>query len=638
MTTVAARLEAVAARIALAVAERDQLEALLPALRERRDAAERKVDVDDHGPLARVVSRAGLDRDASDFLWAAVGVALDPTIARHAAALAGPLARRGLSVELFAQLSPLPADAARALGAWLARDNPLVAAGILIAEGESSAATRLYLAPARVLSHVLGDATPEPPLRAVAPVTRGELELDDTQRAALSHLARVFAHGSVIAIVEGPRSSGRTTAIAAACGRPLIVLDLELVEAGGLERALRALRRELALDDAVPVLANPERLAPEQRAVIAAFASDWRGELVLESTGTTLELPTLAPIVRVRWTVADGAVRRRFWQRSARELSEPDLDLLATRFAIGPGTIARAVDSALIASDGPLDATALTDGLRHNLVEALGSLAQRVEVTQHWSDLVLAPESLDQVHALIARVRCAHQVLDHWGYRDKLARGAGVPALFSGLPGTGKTMVAGLIARELGLDLYQVDLSQIVSKWVGETEKQLSKVFDAAEQGHGLLLFDEADALFAQRTADVRGATDRYANMEVNYLLQRVESFGGLTILTTNFDQGIDRALKRRLVAHIVFELPDEDERTALWRRLVSTDRAPLADDIDFERLAREFAKMSGANIRNAAVAAAFLAASDGTNVISHATLLRAARIEYRSMGFVLAT
>jgi ATPase family associated with various cellular activities (AAA) len=637
MTTVALRLEAVAARIALAVAERDQLEAVLPALRKRRDAAVAAVDVDDHGPLSRVVSRAALDRDACDFLWAAIGVALDPTIALHAAALAGPLARRGLSVELFAQFTPIAADAARSLGAWLARDNPLVAAGILIVDGESSAATRVYLAPARVLAHVLGDATPEAPLRAVPAVARAELELDDAQDTTLTYLARVFTHGSVIAIVEGPRSSGRTTAIAAACGRALVVLDLELASTG-LERALLALRRELALEDAVPVLANPERLAPEQRGTIASFASDWRGELVIESTGTTLELPTLAPIVRVRWTVADGAVRRRFWQRSAGELSAADLDLLATRFTIGPGTIARAVDSALIAVEGPLDATALTDGLRHNLVEALGSLAQRVEVTQDWSDLVLAPDSLDQVNALIARVRCAHQVLDHWGFRDKLARGAGVPALFSGLPGTGKTMVAGLIARELGLDLYQVDLSQIVSKWVGETEKQLSRVFDAAEQGHGLLLFDEADALFAQRTADVRGAVDRYANMEVNYLLQRVESFGGLTILTTNFDQGIDRALKRRLVAHIVFELPDEDERAALWRRLASTERAPMAADIDFDRLARDFPKMSGANIRNAAVAAAFLAASDGTNVISHATLLRAARIEYRSMGFVLAT
>jgi len=212
-----------------------------------------------------------------------------------------------------------------------------------------------------------------------------------------------------------------------------------------------------------------------------------------------------------------------------------------------------------------------------------------------------------------------------------------VAALFSGAPGTGKTMVAGLIARELGLELYQVDLSQVVSKWISETEKQLSRLFDAAEQGHALLLFDEADSLFGQRTTDIKGATDRYANLEVNYLLQRVESFGGITILTTNLDTAIDRALKRRLAAHIVFDEPDEDARLALWQRLATTATAPLATDIDYGELARAFPKMSGANIRNAALSAAFLAAADLAAHIRQSHLLRAARAEYRSMGYVLS-
>jgi SpoVK/Ycf46/Vps4 family AAA+-type ATPase len=198
-------------------------------------------------------------------------------------------------------------------------------------------------------------------------------------------------------------------------------------------------------------------------------------------------------------------------------------------------------------------------------------------------------------------------------------------------------MVAGLLARDLDLELYQVDLSQVVSKWVGETEKQLARVFDAAEQGHALLLFDEADALFGKRTADVKGANDRYANLEVNYLLQRVEAFGGITVLTTNLDTAIDPALKRRLADHIVFELPDVDERTTLWKRLVTTDAAPLAANLDFEQLSRMFPKMSGANIRNAALAAAFLAAGDNSKTITQQHLVRAARAEYRSMGHVLA-
>jgi len=247
---------------------------------------------------------------------------------------------------------------------------------------------------------------------------------------------------------------------------------------------------------------------------------------------------------------------------------------------------------------------------------------------------VLSPDLLDQIQALIGRVRHAHQVYEEWGYSQKAARGLGVPALFSGPPGTGKTMVAGIIARELGLELLQVDLSQIVSKWVGETEKQLSKVFDAAEAGHALLLFDEADSLFAKRT-EVTGATDRYANLEVNYLLQRVESFGGITILTTNLDSSMDPALKRRLASHIVFWPPDEEERIALWRRTLTTGAAPVCEDVDLHRLARVYADMTGANIRNAVLAAAFLAATESTR-ITHEHLDRAAKGEYRTMGRLL--
>jgi SpoVK/Ycf46/Vps4 family AAA+-type ATPase len=284
-----------------------------------------------------------------------------------------------------------------------------------------------------------------------------------------------------------------------------------------------------------------------------------------------------------------------------------------------------------------LTAPAIIGGIRHNIAEGMTGLATRIDVSQSWDDLVLAGDAHDQIQALIARVRHAHRVLEDWGYRAKLARGTGVAALFSGPPGTGKTMVAGLIARELELELYQVDLSQVVSKWIGETEKQLARLFDAAEAGHALLLFDEADALFGQRNADAKQAVDRYANLEVNFLLQRIEGFGGITILTTNLDTAIDRALKRRLAAHIVFPSPDEDERAALWRRMAVTGSAPLADDIDGDQLAAMYPAMTGANIRNAALAAAFHAAADGAPKITQEHLHRAARGEYRSMGYVLA-
>ena len=360
---------------------------------------------------------------------------------------------------------------------------------------------------------------------------------------------------------------------------------------------------------------------------------------MLVAATPSLDLGTQRALVRVAWPVPDLATRALLWHAISDAPPDAALDALALRYAIGPGTIARAFASArLLAPDEPtLSVATLAAGLRHNIAERLGGVASRVEVTQSWDDLVLAEETHDQVSMLIARLRHAHHVLERWGYRRKLARGSGVAALLSGPPGTGKTMVAGLVARELDLELYQVDLSQVVSKWVGETEKQLARVFDVAEQGHALLLFDEADALFGQRTTETHSAVDRYANLEVNFLLQRIESFGGVTILTTNLDTAIDAALKRRLAAHIVFDLPDEEERARLWQRMVTTAEAPLAPDVDLARLARDFPKMSGANIRNAALGAAFLAAGESATTITQQHLHRAARVEYRSMGHILA-
>jgi SpoVK/Ycf46/Vps4 family AAA+-type ATPase len=342
--------------------------------------------------------------------------------------------------------------------------------------------------------------------------------------------------------------------------------------------------------------------------------------------------------VRVRWPIPGAALRRTLWATFA-EVDEAGLELLAHRYPAGPGAIRRAVASArtLFGAGEVLDADQLAVGLRHNIAERLGGLAQRVEVTQSWDDLVVADDTREQLEALIARVRFAPQVLEQWAFKGKMARGTGAAALFSGQPGTGKSMCAGLIARELDLELYQVDLSQVVSKWIGETEKQLARLFDAAEEGHALLLFDEADSLFGQRTTDIKGAVDRYANLEVNFLLQRIESFGGISILTTNLDTAIDRALKRRLVAHIVFDAPEEEERAALWERLTRTGAAPLDAGVDVDDLARGFPKMTGANIRNAALAAAFLAAADGAEAITQDHLLRAGRVEYRAMGHVLA-
>ncbi|MCA9678175.1 MAG: ATP-binding protein, partial [Myxococcales bacterium] len=279
-----------------------------------------------------------------------------------------------------------------------------------------------------------------------------------------------------------------------------------------------------------------------------------------------------------------------------------------------------------------LDGAALHEALRGALDARIAGVGVRVPCAQRWDDIVLPDDTRAEIRELIARVAHQRRVYDEWGFRRKLARGLGLSALFHGPPGTGKTMVAGLIARELGLDLYQVDLSRVVSKWVGETEKHLAALFEAAESGHAVLLFDEADALFARRT-QVGSATDRYANLEVNYLLQRMESFTGITILTTNHDAAIDEAFRRRLSYRIGFALPEAEERADLWRRLLP-DEADVAPGLDVSDLAETYA-MSGGYIRNAVLRAAFFAADAGS-AITTAHLTRAAALEYVAMGKVV--
>jgi SpoVK/Ycf46/Vps4 family AAA+-type ATPase len=230
---------------------------------------------------------------------------------------------------------------------------------------------------------------------------------------------------------------------------------------------------------------------------------------------------------------------------------------------------------------------------------------------------------------LIARIRHRRTVYDTWGFDAVMSTSRGVSALFQGGPGTGKTLVAGAIANELGLDLYRIDLSRVMSKWIGETEQNLAKVFAAAEEGQAILLFDEADSLFAKRT-EVRTSVDRYANLEVNYLLQRFDTFEGIAILTTNFGTAIDAAFKRRLSFRLTFPFPDDETRELLWKAHLP-EKLPRGGELDLADLARRY-RMSGGYIRNAALRAAFLAAEE-QSALTQDHLERAIRAEFREIG-----
>jgi hypothetical protein len=330
--------------------------------------------------------------------------------------------------------------------------------------------------------------------------------------------------------------------------------------------------------------------------------------------------------------------RLALWRRLLPAAAVADLETVASRYAFTGSAIARAAARAANAARlrDPAHAQVTLDDLgdsaRLMFSHRLGGMAQRIPTGFSWDDLVLPKDTLDALKEVTRFARYRPFLLEDWGFAAKLPYGRGISAILVGPPGTGKTMVAQLLARELGYDLYRIDLSQVVNKYIGETEKNLARIFDEAETSHAVLFFDEADSLFAKRT-EVRSSNDRYANLEVNYLLQRMETYDGVTLLATNIEHGIDEAFKRRVRFTVQFELPEEAERHRLWRSMFPT-AVPLEADIDWDLLAKRF-EMAGGYIKKAALRAALMAA-ETQRPITTADLLEAARHEYREMGRII--
>ena len=452
-----------------------------------------------------------------------------------------------------------------------------------------------------------------------------------------------------VLLVQGPEGSGRRSLLAGASAalnaRMLRVRCADLPrDPIELSRAAQSIGREALLASAVLVLDGIDHLAADldvgraerativDRALLAGFPG------AIAAVGPRADARPVAlsrGFVTIELSVPTEAVRAKLWRRALGTTSTDLADRAAARYPVTGGVIARAASSAKVSAQTRGEAVTAEDlhaGVRATLDTKLSALGVRLSWKQNWADLVLPDDALDELKEFIARVRHKRRVYDEWGFARNVAKGLGLSALFSGPPGTGKTMVAGLIADELALDLYQIDLSRIVSKYVGETEKNLANLFDAAEAGHAVLLFDEADSLFAKRT-EVKSSVDRYANLEVNYLLQRMESFAGITILTTNLDSSIDEAFRRRLSFRINFPLPESAEREKLWRSLLPKEAA-VDPGIDFVALADRF-EMSGGYIKNAVLRAAFLAA-DENHSIGMQHLLRAGVLEYAAMGKVM--
>jgi SpoVK/Ycf46/Vps4 family AAA+-type ATPase len=316
-----------------------------------------------------------------------------------------------------------------------------------------------------------------------------------------------------------------------------------------------------------------------------------------------------------------------------------DISALASKFKFTGGQIQDAAATAenlaryRDAKTVSITMTDLYEACRLHSNQKLATLARKITPKYVWDDIVLAVDRLEQLREICNHVKYRDRVYGAWGFDRKLSLGKGLSVLFAGPSGTGKTMAAEIIASDLGLELYKIDLSTVVSKYIGETEKNLSHIFTEAETSNAILFFDEADALFGKRS-EVKDSHDRYANIEIGYLLQRMEEYEGVVILATNFRKNMDEAFVRRLHFTVEFPSPGEADRRRIWEGIWPAD-TPRDPTLPLDFMARRF-EVTGGNIRNIALAAAFLAA-DNSGIVDMTHVLRATKREYQKMGKVIA-
>lgn len=623
---------------------------------EERVAA--SIDAGAELPLAWLSTRLELGSDALRLIWVCLAHELDPVA-------------RGMLRQLNTETSADPTTdtlrivafgpyAHAAASRLLAPNSMLVRTGLIErADSDATASDhrKTWKVARRLVALAHGDESLDPELHRFAtipddaePIGIGGLgvEVDPAIIPKLTTAMQSNRGAAGTIVVQGPRGVGRRSLLRIAADSScidLLEVDLRHLSANPSQaRAqLVALARECRLLRRIPLLRDLDMLVAtegtEERAVVsterlALAMRELEGLLILATTSRVIPGNILHKPLIVEPAALNSVQRALLWSRALPSISDRDADLLATMYPIAPALIdaAASVARAQLTEGDALDPAHIRVGLRAVLDGQLAGVATRVETKQGWQSLVLPPEQHDSIDELIARVRRRRTVYETWGLGERVGRGLGVSAIFSGPPGTGKTMAAGLIARELATDLYQVDMSKVISKWIGETEKNLAHVFDAAEAGHAILLFDEADALFGRRT-EVKSSNDRHANQETNYLLQRLEQFSGVCILTTNNDNAIDEAFRRRLSIHVHFPMPEFGERVELWRSMV-IDSIPTDGKLDFPGLAKRY-EMSGGYIRNAVVRAAFLAAEAGCP-LGNQLLFHAAQLEYQAMGRIL--
>lgn len=585
----------------------------------------------DH-PLAVLLKRFSLSAFERDVLVLCAGVELDASFAAlvveaQRAAGGPPAPTFGFALAVFGDAHWSALSPEGALRRWrlveFAADSGVTTAPLRIDE--------------RVLHFLTGVVYFEPRLAGTIEPFGGVSELAPSQvpiaRAALDAWsdATPLAHTPVLILTGGPVEGHESLAgtLAGTLGLRLLRLRAAALPGSGPERVAlaRLWEREAMLMRGALYVALGEDDGEEVRERARSFVEELLG-LSFVSTPARFALRR-RPSLAVELPRPGPADQLQIWRRelgAAAAGLNGAVERVAAQFQLDPPAIRRAARRLAAAEAGGEPAAALWAACRGEARAALDGLAQSIEPRASWADLVLPEAQLQVLRTMVAQVRQRAKVGEAWGFARKSQRGLGIHALFAGPSGTGKTLAAEVVAQELALDLHRIDLSALVSKYIGETEKNLRRVFDAAERGGSILLFDEADALFGRRS-EVKDSHDRYANIEVSYLLQRIESYRGLAILTTNLKGALDPAFARRLRFTVHFAFPDQALRAEIWRRIFPAE-TPL-DGVDCDKLAR--LSLSGGHIRNVALNAAYLAADAGEPVrMRH--LLAAAQTEYAKL------
>ncbi len=601
-------------------------------------------------PLEQLAHRFNLDRFDLDAFIVCLAPALDLRYERLYGYLQDDITRKKPSLNLIFDLLCEPGMDRFSFFSHFYEDAPLIKWGILSRNGEQDPAGRSFLGQSlsvdeTIISWLFGGYQPSPGMKGCISLSfPSEETVPEPLDAGLLETMQRGIHEQEILAFYGPDQNKQELAArwcAKQTGLPLLRIDLSNFNPSDAEfsHMLALIFRDIRLTGYLPCFHGLEACLEKdaQKGDFLAELYSLPGPIILSSHNRWLPdgAERMRRIVWVEHPVPSYDQRLFLWRHYLQDLpaiDSLDLDSLAGQFQLTSGQIRDAVATALDeihTQNGEPGQRNLLNAARLHSNPRLSNLARKIPCHYTWSDIILPEDQLDLLHELVQAVKHRSRVLEGWKLGEKLVPNHGVTILFSGPPGTGKTMAAEVIAGVLGLDLYKINLSTIVSKYIGETEKNLERIFSEAEASNAILFFDEADALFGKRS-EVRDSHDRYANIEISYLLQRMEAYDGVTILATNLRANLDQAFTRRLQFAVDFPFPDEEHRLRIWQTLFPGD-VPRASDLDFAWLAEHY-KLAGGSIRNIIVGAAYLAAADGGQVQMH-HLTHSTRRELQKMG-----